>query len=300
MFQFLTKVGYLCGESLSSLRRGGWMNWAAISTITVLLFLFGVCLQTSWQLESLLEHFGNQLEISVYLTPETQGETIIPMVRDIPHVKNIRAISKERAWQSLLEELGIADAEEATEQLEGNPLVDELKAIADSARAVPKIVAQLNRIPGVDRTIYVNEARERLQQIQRGLSWIGIVLTSILSLTAIAVVTTTLNLIAVARRNELEIMQLVGATKVWIFLPFIFQGIIFGLIGGALALILMTTMRALLANLFFVQTDFLKFLTEGLRLSLFQLRLLPIVIFSLGISVGTIGSFFAIRRFSFR
>lgn len=276
------------------------MNWAAISTVTVLLFLFGICLQTSWQLESLLEHFGNQLEISVYLTPETQGEIVVPMVQNIPHVKEVRAIPKEQAWQSLLAELGIADVEEATEQLEGNPLVDELKAIAENARDVPAIVTQLNRIPGVDRTVYVNEARERLQQVQWGLGWIGIVLTSVLSLTAIAVVTTTLNLIAVARRNELEIMQLVGATKVWIFLPFIFQGIIFGLVGSGLALGLIATLRTVLANLFFVQTDFLKFLTEGLKLSIVQLRLLPVIIFTLGISIGTIGSFFAIRRFSFR
>lgn len=300
MLQFFTKLGYLCRESLSSLRRGGWMNWAAISTVTVLLFLFGVCLQTSWQLDSLLDHFGNQLEISVYLQPETQGETVMPMVRVIPHIKDVRTIPKERAWQSLLEELGIADVEEATEQLEGNPLVDELKAIADNAKKVPEIVAQLNRIPGIDRIVYVNEARERLQQVQHGLSWIGFALTSVLSLTAIAVITTTLNLIAVARRNELEIMQLVGATKVWIFLPFIFQGVIFGLVGGGFALALITTLRTILSNLFFVQTDFLNFLTEGLKLSALQLTLLPIIIFTLGISVGMVGSFLAIRRFSFR
>ena len=276
------------------------MNWAAISTVTVLLFLFGVCLQTSWQLDSLLDHFGNQLEISVYLTPETRGETVMPMVQNIPHIKDIRTIPKERAWESLLTELGLTDVEEATEQLEGNPLVDELKAIADNAQKIPIIVEQLHKIPGVDRIVYVNEARERLQQIQRGLSWLGIVLTTVLSLTAIAVITTTLNLIAVARRNELEIMQLVGATKVWIFLPFIFQGVIFGLVGGGLALVFITTVRALLSNLLFVQTDFLKFLVEGLKLSSLQLRLLPIIIFTLGISVGTIGSFFAIRRFSFR
>jgi cell division transport system permease protein len=51
MFQFITKLDYLLRETFLGLRRGGWMNWAAVSTVTVLLFLFGMGLQVSWKLE---------------------------------------------------------------------------------------------------------------------------------------------------------------------------------------------------------------------------------------------------------
>ena len=64
MFRFLTKLDYLGRETLLGLRRGGWMNWAAISTVTVLLFLFDLVLQASWQLEGLLNQVGSQLEVS--------------------------------------------------------------------------------------------------------------------------------------------------------------------------------------------------------------------------------------------
>jgi cell division transport system permease protein len=75
MFQFLTKLDYLLRETLLGLRRGGWMNWAAISTVTVLLFLFGMSLQASWKLEGLLSQFGSQVEVSVYLDPGRAGKT---------------------------------------------------------------------------------------------------------------------------------------------------------------------------------------------------------------------------------
>ncbi|MDB9314657.1 ABC transporter permease [Spirulina sp. CS-785/01] len=300
MLQSLTKLGYLLRETFSGLRRGGWMNWAAISTVTVLLFLFGICVQTSWQLDSLLNHFGSQLEISVYLEPDVQGETLLSQVERRSEVKQVRMISKDQAWESLLQELGVTDMEEATQQLEGNPLVDELKVLVKDADTVPRVVEELSAIPGVDRCVYVNEARERFKQLQWGLNWVSLSLTVILSFTAIAVVTTTLNLIAVSRRNELEIMQLVGATKVWIFLPFIVQGVIFGVVGGGLALTLLTSLRTVVARVLVNQTDFLRFIVEGLQLNPLQLYLLAFIIFSLGISVGTISSFFAIRRFSFR
>jgi cell division transport system permease protein len=80
MFQFLTKFDYLLRETLLGLRRGGWMNWAAISTVTVLLFLFGISLQASWKLEGLLNQFGSQVEVSVYLDPGAQADMVKPLV----------------------------------------------------------------------------------------------------------------------------------------------------------------------------------------------------------------------------
>ncbi len=67
MLKSLNKTDYLLRETARGLRRGGWMNWAAISTMTVLLFLFGTSLQVSWQVEGMLNQFGSQLVVSTYL-----------------------------------------------------------------------------------------------------------------------------------------------------------------------------------------------------------------------------------------
>lgn len=276
------------------------MNWAAVSTVTVLLFLFGMGLQASWKLEGLLNQFGSQVEVSVYLHPAAEVEKVMPLVANLPNVTDVKKITKEQAWASLVKELGISDIDGATEQLEGNPLVDELKVKARTSKDVPKLAEQLAKIPGVDDVQYMDEVLKRMQQLNQGLSWVSLTITTVLTLTAVAVITTTIRLIVMARRREIEIMQLVGATTSWIYLPFILQGIAFGVAGAAIAWVLITSIQQFLANLLANGPDFIKYVAGGAQPNPIQLLLLPLLLLSLGGSVGLMGSLFAVRRFASR
>jgi cell division transport system permease protein len=300
MFQFLTKLDYLLRETLLGLQRGGWMNWAAISTVTVLLFLFGISLQATWKVEGLLNQFGSQVEVSVYLDPGAPIEKVLPRVRQLPDVTDVKTISKEQAWVSLTKELGLSDVEGATEQLEGNPLVDELKVKATNSKDVPTLAVKLAQVPGVDEVRYLDEVLQRMQQLNQGLSWVSLIIITVLSLTALAVITTTIRLIVMARRREIEIMQLVGATTVWIYLPFILQGVTFGLVGAAIAWILIASVQEFLANLLSTGPDFIKYIAGGVQPNPLQLILLPLLLLTLGGTVGLVGSLFAVRRFASR
>jgi len=300
MFQFLTKLDYLLRETLLGLRRGGWMNWAAVSTVTVLLFLFGMSLQASWKLEGLLNQFGSQVEVSVYLDPGAQIESVKLVVLKLPEVTEVKTITKEQAWASLVKQLGISDIAGATEQLEGNPLVDELKVKARTSKDVPILAKKLTQMPGIEEVQYLDEALKRMQQLSQGLGWVSFAITSVLTLTAVAVITTTIRLIVMARRREIEIMQLVGATASWIYLPFILQGITFGVAGALIAWALITSVQQFLANLLATGPDFIQFIAGGAPPQIIQLLLLPLILLSLGGSVGLIGSLFAVRRFASR
>jgi cell division transport system permease protein len=123
---------------------------------------------------------------------------------------------------------------------------------------------------------------------------------SVLSLTAIAVITTTIRLIVMARRREIEVMQLVGATSVWIYLPFILQGVAFGIAGALIAWGLISGLQEFVSHLLNQQADFIQFLANGLRLSPTQALILPLALLGLGSSVGLVGSLFAVRRFAAR
>ncbi|MBW4583311.1 MAG: ABC transporter permease [Tildeniella nuda ZEHNDER 1965/U140] len=296
MFQFLTKLDYLLRETLLGLRRGGWMNWAAISTVTVLLFLFGVSLQASWQLEGLLNQFGSQLEVSVYLDTGVQAETLKPIVTAIPGVAEAQAVSKEVAWTALVKDLGVSDINGATKQLDGNPLVDQLKVKARSPQDVPTVAQVLSKVEGVDEVQYVDEAVQRVSQLNRGLSWISLTVTTLLTLTAIAVITTTIRLIVMSRKREIEVMQLVGATTSWIYLPFILQGVTFGLAGAVLSWGLISSIQHFLNSLLAQQPEFVQFLANGVQISPLRVILLPLILLGFGGSVGVMGSLFAVRR----
>lgn len=300
MFHFLTKLDYLLRETLLGLRRGGWMNWAAISTVTVLLFLFGISLQASWQLEGLLNQFGSQLEISAYLDTGIQANDLQATVAALPGVADVRSVPKEVAWSDLVKDLGISDINGATKQLEGNPLVDELKVKASSSETVPELAQRLKQVKGIDEVQYVDEAVQRVGQLNQGLSWVSLTVTSLLTLTAIAVITTTIRLIVMARRREIEVMQLVGATTGWIYLPFILQGIVFGLVGAAIAWGLISSVQHFLHKLLMQQPDFVQFLVSGIQPNPVKTLILPLILLGFGGSVGIMGSLFAVRRIALK
>ncbi|MEO0541142.1 MAG: ABC transporter permease [Cyanobacteria bacterium P01_A01_bin.105] len=300
MFKFLTKADYLLKETLLGLRRGGWMNWAAVSTMTVLLFLFGISLQTSWQVEGLINQFGSQLEISAYLNSGIEAAVVVDEVRQLPHVVQVTPITKEDAWAQLAEELSIADITSATDQLKGNPLVDALRVKVDSADAVPTVADRLGQLSSVDEVLYVSEAVQRLAELNQGLQWASLFVIGILSLTAIAVTTTTIRLIVMARRREIEVMQLVGATSAWIYLPFILQGTTFGIVGALVAWGMLLGLQEFLQQIAAQQADFVQFLVTGLRLDRDRALLLPTALVALGSGVGLIGSLFAVRKFAVR
>ncbi len=200
----------------------------------------------------------------------------------------------------MVKQLKISDIAGATEQLEGNPLVDELKVKARTSKDVPILAKKLSQVSGIEEVQYLDEVLKRMQQLSQGLSWVSLTIIAVLSLTAIAVITTTIRLIVMARRREIEIMQLVGATASWIYLPFILQGITFGVAGALIAWGLIASVQQFLANLLATGPDFIQFIAGGTQPNPLQLVLLPLLLLSFGGSIGLLGSLFAVRRFASR
>ncbi len=273
------------------------MNWAAVSTMTVLLFLFGSSLQVSWQVEGLLNQFGSQLVISTYLESGVDASSLIAQVKRLPGVVDVVSVSKEQAWSQLSADLGLSDVANAAAQLKGNPLVDELKVKARDTEQVAQLAETLKSMAGVNDVLYVNEVVKQLRELNEGLRWVSLAMVSLLSMTATAVVTTTIRLIAIARRQEIEVMQLVGATRLWIYLPFLLQGAAFGIIGAGgswgLLLAIQKGLKSLSTN---QQPAFIEFLINGLQLTAQQWLLLPIALLSLGTGLGLLGSLLAVKK----
>ncbi|MEP0895964.1 cell division protein FtsX [Leptolyngbya sp. FACHB-1624] len=295
--RFFTKLEYLLRETFLGLRRGGWMNWAAVSMVTVLLFLFGMSLQASWQLESLLTQFGSQLEVSAYLETGVSADVLRSTVERFPEVASVEDVTKEEAWSRLVKELGLSNLRDATQQLEGNPLVDELKVKARSSEVVPALAEKLKKVRGVDEVQYVSEAVQRIAQLNTGFNRVSTAIVGLLTATAIAVINTTIRFIVVARRKEIEIMQLVGATRSWIYLPFLAQGVAFGIFGSAIAFALIQGIQKLIRNQLSGQAEFVQFLTTGATRPI-DLIALPLILLTFGGLVGLLGSIFAVRRFA--
>jgi cell division transport system permease protein len=291
MARSLYQAEYLLRETLLGLRRGGWMNWAAISTVAVLLLLFGIGLQGSWQLGEFFNQYGNQLEVSAYLNTGIAAKDLQPTVQKLPNVKQVTPVSKEEAWAALSKELGISDLKATTQQLSGNPLVDELRVQANSPGVVPQLAEALKKVNGVETVQYVGEVVQQVTELNHNLRFISFGVIGFLTLSAIAVITTTLRLVIAARSQEIEVMRLVGATRSTIYLPFLLQGITFGIAGAAIAWVFIQSLLITLGRLAAGQADLL----QGLLMDSGKGWILPLVLVGFGGAIGLIGSLFAVQ-----
>jgi cell division transport system permease protein len=210
-----------------------------------------------------------------------------------------KLIPKEDAWLNLMRDLGKNDLSQATQQLGGNPLVDEFKVRAVSSDRVPDIARRISGLKGVNEVWYTNEVVERIGQLRRAVSNSSVAIVAIFTVISIAVITTTIRLIVLARRREIEVMQLVGATATWIYFPFVLQGVVFGVVGAASAYLMLMLSLNLLGEAIVNQPELIKSLTLGLNTDFRVQLLLPLVLLILGSVIGVLGSLLAVRRFSF-
>ena len=291
-----TRLGYLLQETGRGVWRGGWMNGAAVCTVALLLFLFGISVQTHWQLEKLVTRFGNQVEVAVFLNPGVAASSLSPIVSQFPEVALVETVTKDQAWLELQTDLGLPDLATISQQLNGNPLVDELRVKAKSPDSVGSLADRLAALGGVESVQYQTDIVQQLSQLHRGLTHLGSAIIAVLLITTIAVISTTIRLIVVARRPEVEIMQLVGATTLWICLPFVLQGVGFGLTGGGIAWISLITTQHLLQGVLSHQPDFIQFLLNPETIAPGQGLFVLILILTLGGGVGFVGSLLAVRE----
>ncbi|NJL98051.1 MAG: ABC transporter permease [Synechococcaceae cyanobacterium SM2_3_2] len=292
--RFFNKILYLLQETVLGLQRGGWLNWAAVSTLTVLLFLVGISLQLSWGLDSTVASLGTQVEISAYLTPEARGNELGEQVRQFPHVANVEVISRDQAWRELLVDMGIQDPASVSEQLGDNPLVDALRIQAESTETIGPLADQVRTLTGIDEVYYGDQVIRQLGEVRDTIRLGSLTITGVLTLTTVAVITTTIRLIVMARRREIEVMRLVGATSAWIYLPFILQGSLFGLIGAAGAWGMVAGSEQILQDLL-SQVIALPFLQISSADEL-ESWLLPAILLGMGLFLGTTSSLIAVRK----
>jgi cell division transport system permease protein len=234
-------LGFLIGEALRDLRRAGRVAVSAILLITLSLAALGGFWLVSTNVGQATAHWRDRVRIIVFLKREpstVESIALVDRVHALPGVAAVRYVSKADALGTLKQVLG-KDASVA-EQLPANPLPASLEvtptadgATPDGARA---LIARLAAVPEVEEVGGGTEWIERLAQGQRLLTVIGLGVGAVLALAAILTVTTATTLVLHVRRQELEIMRLVGAPELVVRFPLLLQGMLQGLVGAVLAI----------------------------------------------------------------
>jgi len=287
----LTQVDYLLRETCTGLRRAGWLNTAAVSVLLILLYLLGLGWQGVWQMEQGMTELGAQLEVSVYLKPSAQGRDLVGQANQLPGVVQVKLITRDQALQRLQQEVGLQ--KDLTGVIGENPLVDVLHLQIARPEQVQPVATVVKGWQAVESVRYGSEAAQRLGQLKQVVSWLGLALLALLAVAAVLVVTTTVGLVVASRRREIEVMQLVGASPAWVYLPFIFEGLILGGVGASCAYGLLT----LTGNFLRQQLQgFLPFVTlVDAAPSPWHL---PLILGGTGLLLGAVSSGLAVLRYA--
>jgi cell division transport system permease protein len=240
------KVKFFLGEVLRNFSRNAGMQMTAIGTVAITIVLLGLFLFVHAALSDSVGRLLDQIEVSAYLRSDATPAQVAAIARFLaqdPHVASAIYVPKKQGLAELRERTsGTIDTALLTE----NPLPDKFRIKARQPDDVPAVAASVRRLNGVENVVYGQKIVQRLLQLGNVLRRIGIGVIAVFFAVAGIIISNTIRLTVFARRREIAIMQLVGATNTYIRLPFICEGLIDGLIGALLALGLLAAARAAL------------------------------------------------------
>lgn len=283
------------GSSLWQLR---WSHLLTAATMAVTLFVFGAFMLLQINLEHLLKGWGEQIQITAYLSKNVgvdEMPALIARMQALPEVERVRLISQEQAWRDFQTALGAQSG-----LLDGLPrdvlpasLEISLKPAYRDSPVVEQLAARLRGEKEISSVEYPQEWVERLGLIVLAVEWAKWSVGGLLFLATFVIVSSAVKLAFLARQDEIEIMQLVGASEELIQAPFVLEGMIQGLVGGALSL-------AMLWGLFVLtQSEFptlAGFMAPLVRPQFLDSASIALVLVS-GWLLGAAGSLFSLRRF---
>ncbi|WP_404329903.1 permease-like cell division protein FtsX [Mesobacillus maritimus] len=284
-------------ESFKSLARNNWMTLASVSSVTVTLLLVGVFFVIMMNLNSVATSIEKDVEIRVHIdvaANEQDKELLEQELNRIPAVDSIEYSPKEQELNSLIDSFG--DEGEAFKLVEQeNPLKDvfivKTKNPADTMNTA-KDIEQLNYVSSVKYGQGTVESLFKFIDISRN---VGLILIIGLLFTAMFLISNTIKITIMARKREIEIMRLVGATNSFIRWPFFLEGLWLGILGAIIPIAAVSAAYYYLYDLIqskLAADNFIKLL----EFNPFVYQLSAILIL-MGAAIGIWGSLMSVRKF---
>lgn len=232
-------------RALEAMVRGPYVALVGTATIFVAIFAMGLLAAVLGGAERLLQGWAGEVRISVYLAPGADLEEAARAARAAAPGREVEAVPADTALRRLAEALG-----EEAGVLEGVgpgvlPDAVEVSAPGISLAGARALAAQLRLVPGAAEIDYGNAWLERLEAIVARARVAGLALFAALAIATAVLVSNTLRLAVFARREEIEIQKLVGATDGFVSAPFLIEGTLQGLAGGALAVLALLALHGL-------------------------------------------------------
>jgi cell division transport system permease protein len=283
-------------NAFSGILKNRLIHAISIGTISISLLFLGAFALFLVNVNNWVVEWGKSLNLSVYLEDGIDRATLKKIetaLEALPGVHMKGFVSKEKAMMDLKATLGSHGG--LLDGLSHNPLPASYELVFKDVRNSPidpkRIKGDLEKIKGVTEVQYSEQVQERFEAIFYMLKVAGLVIGLLLCMAVLFIITNTIRLTIYSRREEIEIYKLVGASDWFVKLPYLIEGAVEGVFGGALALLILFSIYLLLS----VKK------VQVLGLPVLEVVFLPhsYTVFLAGLSLilGVAGSFIAIGRF---
>ena len=222
-------------ETIYGIHRTGLINIAIVAAMAAILTIFGALFRTSFSLSSFVDKLGDAFEISVYLKPSTDPVYMSSRMKEIEHVKKISIITKEQAWEEMNKDIDVSGME--------NPLPDTLHVTVDDPKNIAEVCDSIKKLSGIENMSYAQEIAKKLQTLTTVFNTVTILVLIVVALLTIIIINCTIQLVIQSRKEEIEIMRLMGVSNWYIKIPLILQGAIYGFLGAIISLLPLNTVQ---------------------------------------------------------
>ena len=227
-------------EGFRTITRNNSLFLLSLLVTSISLFLVSLFALVTVNLYYFLNILDEKIEIIAFLDENADFESLKSNILKINGVKDVIFISSDQALKNLQEEL--KETEEVLRVFEDNPLPASLRIKLEAkfrtANGLNEISSKIMLLRGTKETIYGGELVDQLKKITHIITVFDLGLLIIIIFSLIFVIFQTIKLTIFARSTEIEIMKLVGASNSFIAIPFTFEGVVQGLLGGSIAFIL--------------------------------------------------------------
>jgi cell division transport system permease protein len=283
---------YFAREAAKSFSRNRLLSFATVSTVTIFILILGMAVLLTMNAGLFMNRLESDVQMIAFLDKslnQRQINTARDKIKEIEGIKSVEFISRDKSLEQLQETYGREYDLKTT--LGSNPLPHTFKIEAHNPQEVAQIAQQVDKIAGVYKVNYGQGVVERLFQVTRWVRIISIAFIVVLAAGAVFLIATTTRLSVFARRKEIYLMKLIGATDWFIRWPFFIEGIFLGVAGSLLAVLLLGLgYQALLQNI--GSMVMVTLISDPVLLGQIYLSLL-----ATGAILGVLGTYISLNRF---
>ena len=289
---------YLIGEGFSNIFKNKKQAATSFGTMCVIMIFFGICFILVGNFNHFIEQVESEQGIQAFIENDATDEEVTEIgnqIKDLQGVNTVEFVSKEEALQQMKDRLGdksyLLDGYEENNVFPASYVV-KLTDLTQTSN----VKTQIEGLNNIKKVTSSDETIAALVKVANGIKIGSYIIIAALVFISIFIISNIIKLTVYARRKEISIMKYVGATNSFIRWPFIVEGVIIGLISGAISLVIIASIYLLVEQ----NIGFVGFLSNlGLTLLEFSemFNLILIVYLILGVGIGVLGSSLSMRKY---